>query len=378
MENSLNFNFYNILIFSGIVYGLIFSFSIILQKKHKSTTVAFLILTVLSLTLSNLQYWLIDIGIKDKYNIPDVIYIQFELLIIPFFYLFVKGYLGDKINKKLIFLVLSPFILGMLYQILINAFKLEGETLKPLNFTAELITIAYNFILIFLILKDIYLYKKNQKGLNSRSVSINTKWLKLTLTIGFIICILWSIGTQLFYAKGNNSLKVYYPLWISISGLIYWMGYKGVIELQLNYDRNSIRKKTMSKAISLKTKINSTNKGETLYNEIIQYINSEKLFLNPNISQQIIADKFNISSGYLSRLTNQNSKLNFNDYINNLRVEAAKNMLLDNDFNQYTIHSIALESGFNTKSNFYTAFKKFTKMTPSMFKKQKCVLNFKL
>lgn len=273
-------------------------------------------------------------------------------------------------------MVLSPFILGMLYQILINAFKLEGETLKPLNFTAELITIAYNFILIFLILKDIYLYKKNQKGLNSQSVSINTKWLKLTLTIGFIICILWSIGTQLFYAKGNNSLKVYYPLWISISGLIYWMGYKGVIELQLNYDRNSIRKKTMSKAISLKTKINSTNKGETLYNEIIQYINSEKLFLNPNISQQIIADKFNISSGYLSRLTNQNSKLNFNDYINNLRVEAAKNMLLDNDFNQYTIHSIALESGFNTKSNFYTAFKKFTKMTPSMFKKQKMCSEF--
>lgn len=112
------------------------------------------------------------------------------------------------------------------------------------------------------------------------------------------------------------------------------------------------------------------NKSKLLYKDIEQYIHAEKLYLNPAISLQTIADEFNISSGYLSRLTNQNSKFNFRCFINNLRIEEAKKMLLDESFNKYTIHAIALESGFKTKSSFYTAFKKFTGTTPKAYKKQ--------
>ena len=51
-----------------------------------------------------------------------------------------------------------------------------------------------------------------------------------------------------------------------------------------------------------------------------------------------------------------------------MRVKQAKKFLLDHKYEGYTIASIGLESGFNSKSAFYDVFKKHTGMTPLAFK----------
>lgn len=86
------------------------------------------------------------------------------------------------------------------------------------------------------------------------------------------------------------------------------------------------------------------------------------------LSLESLAKELNMSKGHLSFLINTYSKLNFSDYINSFRVAQVKNWILDHDFVNYTIESIGLESGFNSKSTFYSAFKKFTGLTPSQFK----------
>ena len=45
-------------------------------------------------------------------------------------------------------------------------------------------------------------------------------------------------------------------------------------------------------------------------------------------------------------------KKSFIDYMNELRVNQAKKLLTDTDYNQYTITAIGLESGCNSKSTF--------------------------
>ena len=72
----------------------------------------------------------------------------------------------------------------------------------------------------------------------------------------------------------------------------------------------------------------------------------------------------------LSKLINGNFEVNFSDYINQLRVEEARKALLNPEFNNYTIVAVGLECGFNSKSTFYTAFRKITGQTPSEFRKQ--------
>ena len=64
---------------------------------------------------------------------------------------------------------------------------------------------------------------------------------------------------------------------------------------------------------------------------------------------------------------------NFSDYINSYRVEEAKKLLADTTFDNYTIVAVGLECGFNSKSTFYNAFKKFTGVTPTVYKKDTIV-----
>ena len=77
-----------------------------------------------------------------------------------------------------------------------------------------------------------------------------------------------------------------------------------------------------------------------------------------------------MSVSSLSKTINDESGFSFSDYINSLRVEKAKQLLASEDFKEYTILSIGLECGFNSKSTFYLAFKKFTNTTPTDFRKQ--------
>jgi YesN/AraC family two-component response regulator len=78
----------------------------------------------------------------------------------------------------------------------------------------------------------------------------------------------------------------------------------------------------------------------------------------------------NISVGYLSQIISEQSEKKIPDYLNYYRTEEVKKMLLDPDFDRYSLLAIGLEAGFNSKTAFYTAFKKETGTTPATFKKQ--------
>ena len=72
-----------------------------------------------------------------------------------------------------------------------------------------------------------------------------------------------------------------------------------------------------------------------------------------------------VSPSYVSQTLNERLGLNFFDFINQYRVEAAKVALASTD---QTVLDIAMQVGSNAKSSFYTAFKKVTGVTPSQYR----------
>jgi YesN/AraC family two-component response regulator len=70
----------------------------------------------------------------------------------------------------------------------------------------------------------------------------------------------------------------------------------------------------------------------------------------------------------ISLVINEKMELSFYDWIAKLRVEEAKKLLTGAKTEHYTIEQIAEEVGYNSKSAFNKAFKKFTGQTPSEFK----------
>lgn len=91
----------------------------------------------------------------------------------------------------------------------------------------------------------------------------------------------------------------------------------------------------------------------------------EMNYLNPDIDASTLASELGISVHYLSQVLSQQMQTTFYSYINDARIEAAKDVLKSTD---KTVLEIALAVGYNTRSSFYNAFKKRTGMTPKKFR----------
>ena len=104
-------------------------------------------------------------------------------------------------------------------------------------------------------------------------------------------------------------------------------------------------------------------------NKILDLIQAEKLYENPELTLAEISKKLNTNATIVSKAINQGFQMNFNNYINNYRIEAVKEMFLKNEHKKQTLLSIAFDCGFNSKATFNRAFKKNTGFSPKDFLK---------
>ena len=82
--------------------------------------------------------------------------------------------------------------------------------------------------------------------------------------------------------------------------------------------------------------------------------------LTEAISVQQLADMVYVSKSYLSRLFKQKTGVSLMDYLNSLRMESAKAMLVASDMNT---EEIAYQTGYHSTKFFYRAFRAYTGMT---------------
>ena len=92
---------------------------------------------------------------------------------------------------------------------------------------------------------------------------------------------------------------------------------------------------------------------------------SEQLFLDPALSLHKLARHVAISPSYISQTLNETIGMSFFDYVNQMRVEYAKPLIIEG---QETVLAISLRAGFNSRSSFYKAFKLETGQTPIAFR----------
>jgi len=99
--------------------------------------------------------------------------------------------------------------------------------------------------------------------------------------------------------------------------------------------------------------------------------NGNKPYLSPDLTIKDIAEKIGVSHTQLSQAINEKTSHTFNDYINQFRVEEVKNLLNCPTNKNLTIEAIAQKAGFSSKSQFYSAFKHQTGLTPKEFLSEK-------
>lgn len=113
------------------------------------------------------------------------------------------------------------------------------------------------------------------------------------------------------------------------------------------------------------------NSGERL-KKILQ---EEKIYLDPDLSINLLAGKVGLPVKELSRVINEYFGVNFYDLINRYRIDEARRIMESSDGMNKTILEILYEAGFNSKSVFNNSFKKYTGITPTQFRRSLSVNN---
>ncbi len=156
--------------------------------------------------------------------------------------------------------------------------------------------------------------------------------------------------------------------------LIYTMGYLGLRQPAIftQTTESSQTGSEQSVAPAQEKYLRSGLDRETslvFLNELTSYMQTNKPYLEGELVLSELAQQLGISANYLSQVINEQLEVNFYDFINGYRVEEAKQLMVSAGQEKLNILSIALDSGFNSKSAFYTAFKKVTSMTPGQYRK---------
>nr|WP_299381715.1 AraC family transcriptional regulator [Allomuricauda sp.] len=367
------------LLLAGAIHGFIFVVGTFLLRKKVEKPVLFLNLFVLFLSLNNLQSWLIDK--KMVFTGPVMAHFPFpwNILIVPMFYAFLVYFLGIE-KKRWPFLKFSMvfFVLALLartwviWGYLANQWGLQ--TIAHYNNLEDFLALTYS---VFLYIKSIQLVFKYKQLYPNVLKFDNLNWIKRFLQLGGVVFVFWTIAV-LFntFSDVFDPPYTYYPLRVSSSILIYWVGYQGFFRyvtlknrIALRADLKKSKKRQSFEDLIIRSQ-KSSDKSKETFLRINTYVKENKKYLDPLLSLESLGNEVQLGTSSLSKLINENFDGNFSDYINHFRVNEAKAILLNPEYANYTIASIGLECGFNSKSSFYSAFGKLTGKTPSAYRNE--------
>jgi two-component system response regulator YesN len=130
------------------------------------------------------------------------------------------------------------------------------------------------------------------------------------------------------------------------------------------YDKTSLRELIMfleEECINI-SKIRSNISSENIIERILNYI--EKNYYK-NLKLETLAEIFNYNSAYLGKMFKSYTNNHFNDYLNIVRIEKSKELLMDENLKVYAISE---KVGYKNIDYFYIKFKKYVGLSPKEYR----------
>lgn len=214
-------------------------------------------------------------------------------------------------------------------------------------------------------------YRKYRAWLNenfSDTERIKFDWLRNFLYIFTFIFILGAVfdftGSFLF----PLSYIQYFYFEMILALVTYYLAIAGYLRSQtmkLNFTEAESEK--IEAATEEKKSLLPENELENLKNKLQNLMETEKPFLDSQLTLSNLAKQLGVNTTVLSHVVNSGFDKNFNDFVNEFRIAEVKNKLQNGAAGNSNLLGIAFDSGFNSKATFNRAFKKFTGVSPKEF-----------
>jgi AraC-like DNA-binding protein len=120
----------------------------------------------------------------------------------------------------------------------------------------------------------------------------------------------------------------------------------------------------------------SSTEDVTNFSIIKLFFDNEKKYLNPLLSLRFISKNTGLNEAEIRSCIKNNTNLNFNEFVNQYRVNYAIKLMESGFLENHVMSSIAEKSGFNSPQTFYRSFAKFHSISPSKYYKKNVLSNW--
>ena len=237
-----------------------------------------------------------------------------------------------------------------------------GSSIQFTNYVwhyIKFLPVIYSFAAVW----QIYRYKQQLKDFYS-SLSLQGPYWLLLLTLGFALNWFWSLLVHLLgqvvginLADSFGIFDNYFTFLLVNALFVYSLLYAH--ELLVTKEQPAEQETAVVAEISPDAIARIRNAME-----------KQQLYLTQNLNIEEFSRLVGIHYREVSSIINKHFNTNFFEFVNEYRVNRAKQMLLDPQYAQMTILDILLESGFNSKSSFHRFFKRYAGMSAAEFRKQ--------
>ena len=155
----------------------------------------------------------------------------------------------------------------------------------------------------------------------------------------------------------------WYPLYLPIVGLIYWLGVKGYF---ISHRAAVVLASAAETDASARTVLSPEIVTPTV-SALKKAMEQDRLWLDPALNLGALARHCGLPPKTLSAVLNQHMDTTFNALVNEYRITAFKDRLLEPESRELTIAGLAYDCGFNSLPTFQRAFKLFTGVTPKEY-----------
>lgn len=227
------------------------------------------------------------------------------------------------------------------------------------SFAQMLLYLAFTFQLF-------YNYRKRIQEFFSNTYKLELNWI-LSFLIVFTTLFLYS---SIQDVVGSLIIDLSYTQrwWLNIfmALVVLFVGVKGYFTDTTKLNKLSFTFTPNPESIpEISETGNSTSEIEI--KKVSKFMETEKPYLNPDLNLSDLANDLEMSRAQLSQIINTGFQKNFNDFINEYRVDAFKQKLSLGEHKQLSLLGIAYDSGFNSKATFNRVFKKLTHISPTEY-----------
>ena len=368
-----------VIMFLGAVHGLFLALALLAIRRGNRIGNRILAVMLFLFSINILLHTLVHA--KYSFDIPYLANIQPLLLKIfePLAYFYVMAFaFGPLIYLYVSALTVNQFrftrkksdhfLPSIVCFVIVTPFyflssKARPDSLEVLGAIVTWLIIIHVALYIFATISLLLNHMRNIKNSFSSIEKINLKWLRF-LIVSFLVTWLGALFSELY----GSEIKPWNQPWILVSIFMYMIGYKGLSQPEIFTGGDLAFEGLSSKKYEKSTLTDI--KAEEYLQKLHRIMKAKKLYCRNDLTLRGVAKELSISHHHLSQVINQKLKQNFYEFVNRQRIEEAKRMVTSPTHAMAGLSEIAYEVGFNSVTSFNSAFKKFTKMTPSQFRKR--------